>query len=66
MHAPPRAAGHMPKPEKDKERGWRAVMPDEIGQQRFDDVVVQRRFTDHRYSRRWDPCQCKSGLLSFC
>ena len=33
----------------------RAVVTDEVGQQRLDHVIVQRRSTDHCYSRHCDP-----------
>src|ERR1700743_1557015 len=39
-------------------------MPDKIGQERLHEIVIQRRFTDHRYSKRWDACLCKAGWHS--
>lgn len=49
------AAGIVPKLEEHDEGRGRAVVADEVGQQSFHDVVVERRgFANHRYSRRWD------------
>src|ERR1700743_2318677 len=39
-------------------------MPDKIGQERLHEIVIQRRFTDDRYSKRWDACLCKAGWHS--
>ena len=46
----------------DQECRRRAVMPDQIGQQRLHEIIVQRRFTNHCYSKRWDACQRKPGF----